>query len=79
MAVGWCLVAEKARRVWRKAEVAMSARAGGNHSRVWRRISDPFEGCKERAKQDMVVFLKKKKKIDLDLLFMSYPGSIGLQ
>lgn len=58
--VGWRLVAAKARRVWRKAEVAVRARAGGNHSRVWRRISDPFEGCKERAKQDMMFFLKKK-------------------
>jgi hypothetical protein len=27
----------------------------------------------------MVVFLKNKQKIDLDLLVMSYPGSIGLQ
>lgn len=54
--VGWRLVAAKARRVWRKAEVAVRARAGGNHSRVWRRISDPFEGCKERAKQDMMFF-----------------------
>lgn len=31
--------AAKARRVWRKEESAARARVGGNHSRVWRRIS----------------------------------------
>lgn len=43
----------KVRRVWRNAERAPRAREGGNHSRVWRRMSDPFAGCKESAKQDI--------------------------
>lgn len=38
------LDAAKAKRVWRKAERATRARAGGNHSRVWRRMSDPLAG-----------------------------------
>lgn len=49
-----CLAAAKARRVWRKEETATRARAGGNHSRVWSRISDPLAGWRERARQDMV-------------------------
>ena len=39
--------------MWRKAERAPRAREGGNHSRVWRRMSDPFAGCRESAKQDI--------------------------
>lgn len=39
-----CLAAAKARRVWRKEETATRARAGGNHSRVWSRMSDPLAG-----------------------------------
>lgn len=46
----WCLPEAKARRVWRKAERAVRALAGGNHSRVWRRMSDPFAGWRDRAK-----------------------------
>lgn len=46
-------MAARARRVWRNAERAPRAREGGNHSRVWRSISDPLEGCKESARQDM--------------------------
>lgn len=48
---------EKARRVWRKAWRAISARAGGNHSRVWRRMSDPLAGWRERAKHDIFCFV----------------------
>lgn len=46
-------MAAKTSRVWRKAERAASARVGGNHSRVWRRISDPFTGCSESARHDI--------------------------
>lgn len=48
---------EKARRVWRKAWRAIRARAGGNHSRVWRRMSDPLAGWRERAKHDIFCFV----------------------
>lgn len=44
---------ERERRVRRKAERAARARAGGNHSRVWRRMSDPLAGWRERARQDI--------------------------
>lgn len=44
---------EKARRVWRNAWRATRARAGGNHSRVWRRMSDPLAGWRESAKHDI--------------------------
>lgn len=54
---GWlllCLEPAKARRVWRKPERATRARAGGNHSRVWSRTSDPLAGWRAMAKQAMV-------------------------
>lgn len=58
----WCLeeredaaaaAEENARRVFRKAETATSARDGGNHSRVWSKMSGPFTGWRERAKHDI--------------------------
>lgn len=47
------LVAAKTSRVWRKAERAASARVGGNHSRVWRSMSDPLTGWSDSARHDI--------------------------
>jgi hypothetical protein len=40
-------------RFSRKFAHTVSARAGGNHSRVCSRMSGPFRGCKERARHAM--------------------------
>lgn len=44
---------ENAKRVLRKAERAIRARDGGNHSRVWSKTSGPFAGWRDRAKHDI--------------------------
>ncbi|KAI3793587.1 hypothetical protein L1987_36207 [Smallanthus sonchifolius] len=51
----WFFPVAKASRVCQKAERAASEHAGRNYSRVWRRISDPFVGWGDKAKQDMSV------------------------